>query len=315
MKKRASEMATIIKPFAIIAVASLLVGCVQVPDEMRRELLNEGDVPIVMSSKPTPNNTPLTAKLICYGERLQASNKGHVSLAVGNIRDYTGKQSDQEGFLVTQGGSLMAYTALGHLIPGISLHERFDTQIGDAELNYIANRQLGDGSMHSTVDQATGKDSQVPWKPYFGGSIIQSDYYIVGGITELNFNLQSGGAELGVNNVGGKGRIYTMNVSVDLRIVGTQSLKVYDTVSIQKQISGYEVGLDIFRFFDSDLWDVNAGNKNQEPLQLAVRTAIESALLDILPTVTGVEPTGCQSAVPMVGEDVYVGGKVGIKKS
>lgn len=299
------------KPFATVALAALLVGCVQVPDEMRREVLNGGDVPIVMSSKPTPNNTPLTAKLKCYGERLQASKKGPVGLAVGNIRDYTGKQSDQEGFLVTQGGPLMAYTALGHLLPGISLYERFDTQIGDAELAYTTNRQLGDGSMHSTVDQKTGEASQVPWKPYYGGSVIQSDYYIVGGITELNFNLQSGGAELGVNNVGGKGRIYTMNVSVDLRIVGSQSLKVYDTVSIQKQISGYEVGLDIFRFFGSDLWDVNAGNKNQEPLQLAVRMAIESALLDIIPTVTGVEPTGCQSSVPMVEEDTYVGEKYG----
>ena len=209
----------------------------------------------------------------------------------------------------------MAYTALGHLLPGISLHERFDTQIGDAELGYIANRQLGDGLMHPAVDQQTGQASQVPWKPYYGGRVIQSDCYIVGGIAELNFNVQSGGGELGVNNVGGKGRIYTMNVGVDLRIVGTQSLKVYDTVSIQKQISGYEVGLDVFRFFDSDLWDVNAGNKNQEPLQLAVRMAIETALLDILPTVTGVEPTGCQPAVPLVPDDsYYVGGKVGTKK-
>jgi len=126
----------------------------------------------------------------------------------------------------------------------------------------------------------------------FGGSVLQSDYYIVGGITELNFNIQSGGAELSVNNVGGKGRIYTMNISVDLRIVGSQSFRVFDTVSIQKQISGYEIGTDVFRFFGSDLWDVNAGAKSQEPLQLAVRMAIESALLEIVPTVTGVEPTG-----------------------
>jgi len=302
------------KPFVAAALAAVMAGCVSVPEDMRRELINEGDVPVVLTSKPTPNNTPLTAKLICYGEKLEASKKGKVGFAVGNIRDYTGKQNELEGFLVTQGGSLMAYTALGHLLPGISLHERFDTQIGDAELAYIANRQLGDGVLYPSVDQQTGQASQVPWKPYYGGSVIQSDYYIVGGITELNFNLQSGGAELGVNNIGGKGRIYTMNVGVDLRLVGTQSLKVYDTVSIQKQISGYEVGLDVFRFFDSDLWDVNAGNKNQEPLQLAVRMAIESALLDIIPTATGVQPTGCQSAVPLIPSDDYVGGKIGAKR-
>lgn len=297
------------KPLAAFVFAATVAGCAVVPEDMRRETLNEGDVPIVMSSKPTPNNTPLTAKLTCYGERLEHAGKGHIGIGVGNIRDYTGKQNDYEGFLVTQGGALMAYTALGHLVPGITLHERFDTQIADSELSYISNRQLGDGTMHTTTDKKTGRSEQVPWKPYYGGSVLQSDYYIVGGITELNFNIQSGGGELGVNNVGGKGRIYTMNVGVDLRIVGSQTLKVYDTVSVQKQISGYEVGLDIFRFFDNNLWDVNAGAKNQEPLQLAVRMAIESALLDIVPTVTGVEPAGCQPSVPLVESDIYVGGK------
>lgn len=299
------------KSIATAACLVALSGCAVVPDSMRKEALNDGDVPVVMTSNPTPNNTPLTAKLVCYGERLQDAHKGHISLTVGNIRDYTGKQSDVEGYVVTQGGALMAYTALGHLVPGISLYERFDTQIADAELAYIANRQLGDGGTHDNVDPQTGNTNQVPWKPYFGGSILQSDYYIVGGITELNFNIQSGGAELGVNNVGAKGRVYTMNVGVDLRIVGSQSLKVYDTVSIQKQITGYEIGGDIFRFFNSDLWDVNVGAKNQEPLQLAIRMAIEAALLDIVPTVTGVGSGGCSSSVPLVEDDEIFVGKGG----
>jgi curli biogenesis system outer membrane secretion channel CsgG len=200
----------------------------------------------------------------------------------------------------------MAYTALGNLMPGISLHERFDTQIADAELAYISNRHLGDGQMHETTDPQTGELSEVPWKPYFGGDILQSDYYIVGGITELNFNIQSGGVELNVNNVGGKGRVYTMNVGIDLRIVGTQTLKVHDTVSIQKQITGYEVGAEVFRFFDNNLWDVYAGTKNQEPLQLAVRMAIESAILDLLPSVTNVTPNDCQPTAPLVADDEYV---------
>lgn len=298
-------------PLLALILLGATAGCAVVPEDLRKETLNEGDVPLVMSSKPTPNNTPLTAKLSCYGEVLEAAHKSHIGIAVGNIRDYTGKQNDQEGFLVTQGGALMAYTALGNLAPGITLHERFDTQIADAELNYLSNRQLGDGGMHETIDAETGESNEVPWKPYYGGSVLQSDYYIVGGITELNFNIQSGGGELNVNNVGGKGRIYTMNVGVDLRIVGSQTLKVYDTVSVQKQISGYEVGMEIFRFFDNDLWDVYAGAKNQEPLQLAVRMAIESAILELVPSVTGVKPTDCKPAVSLVGDDGYevAGGK------
>lgn len=310
MTKKNSRMSKYRHTFTVLTLVVATSGCAVVPSEMRRETLNAGDVPTILTSKPTPNHTPLTAKLICYGERLEAANKGHIALTVGNIRDYTGKQNDTEGFLVTQGGALMAYSALGHLVPGISLYERFDTQIADAELTYLANRQLGDGGLHEAVDPNTGESSQVTWKPYFGGSVLQSDYYIVGGITEMNFNIQSGGAELGVNNVGGRGRIYTMNVGIDLRIVGTQTLKVYDTVSVQKQITGYEVGADIFRFFDNDLWDVNTGAKNQEPLQLAVRMAIETALLDIIPTVTNVEPDGCLPSVPLVESDEYFVGQL-----
>ena len=296
------------KSVLALTLAAATAGCAVIPEDMRREVINEGDVPLLISSKPTPNNTPLTTKLNCYGDLLAAAHKGHIAIAVGNIRDYTGKQNDLEGFLVTQGGALMAYTALGNLVPGISLYERFDTQIADAELAYISNRQLGDGQMHEATDPQTGETSEVPWKPYYGDSVLQSDYYIVGGITELNFNIQSGGGELNVNNVGGKGRIYTMNVGIDMRIVGSQTLKVYDTVSVQKQITGYEVGAEIFRFFDTDLWDVYAGAKNQEPLQLAVRMAIESAILDLLPSVTDVKPNDCQPAVPLVRNDDYLGG-------
>lgn len=290
--------------YIFLASGLALQACAQVPESLRREALQNGDVPIVLSTSPTPNHTPITHKLICYGEQLEASARGQVSVAVGNIRDYTGKQADGEGYMVTQGGSLMAYTALGHVVPGITIMERFDTSIADAELAYLSKRQLGDGNMHDTVDPNTGEDDQVPWMPYYGGSVIQSDYYIVGGITELNFNIQSGGGELSVNNLGGKARIYTMNVGVDLRIVGSQSLKVYDTVSYQKQISGYEVGLDIFRFFDDDLWDVYSGAKNQEPLQLAVRMAIESGILEILPAVTKVQPRECRGNRPEVENDL-----------
>jgi curli production assembly/transport component CsgG/holdfast attachment protein HfaB len=309
--KKGRKMSRYTKSILALTLAAASTGCAVMPEDMRREVVNEGDVPVLLSSQPTPNNTPLTATLNCYGEQLAAAHKGHIAISVGNIRDYTGKQSDMEGFLVTQGGSLMAYTALGHLLPGISLHERFDTQIADAELAYIGNRHLGDGQMHETTDPQTGETSEVPWKPYFGGSVLESDYYIVGGITELNFNIQSGGAELNVNNVGGKARVYTMNVGIDLRIVGSQTLKVYDTVSVQKQITGYEIGAEVFRFFDNNLWDVYAGAKNQEPLQLAVRMAIESAILDLLPSVTNVTPNDCQPAVPLVVNDDYVasGGK------
>src|SRR5690606_34162038 len=78
-------------------------------------------------------------------------------------------------------------------------------------------------------------------------------------------------------------------------IVGTQSLLVYETVSLEKQIAGYEVGFGVFRFFGSELFDINMGAKNQEPLQLGVRTAIEAGIFDLVASITKADSEGCSS--------------------
>lgn len=278
------------------ASALALAGCVQLPDDLKRVQLAADQTPVLLSSGVRPNTTPVTGALQCYGKALAEAKAPRLAIAVGDIRDYTGKQSDGEGFTITQGGSLMAYSALGKLQPGVEIHERFDMRVADAELRYINERQLGDGGMHEVDDPATGEKKEVPWKPYFGGSVLQSDYFIIGGITEVNFNIQSGGSELAVNNFGPKARSYTMNVAVDLRIVGTQTLRVVDTVSVQKQLTGYEIGFNVFRFFESDLYDINAGAKEQEPLQLGVRMAIETGVLDLVQSVTQVPYRPCAPA-------------------
>lgn len=243
------------------------------------------------SSAVSRNITPYDGILGCFGEQIADRP---ISIAVGNVRDYTGKSASEEGFAITQGGSLMAYSALGKIGSGVRIHERFDTSIADAELAYIKDRKLGDGRTHEVPDAATGEPREVPWKPYFGGSVLQSEYYIVGGITELNYNIRSGGAELQVDAVGPKARQYVSNVAVDLRIVGTQSLRVYKTVSVQKQVVGYEVGFGVFRFFGSELFDLNVGEKNQEPLQLAVRVAIEDAVLQLVADIADQSPDVCR---------------------
>jgi len=285
------------KPRFVAAVSILpfmLSGCVTSIDNISTVRNGKKEAPIIYSAPVRSNVTPMSAPLRCYARKLKASGKRPLGIAVGDVKDYTGKQGQDEGFAITQGGALMAYSALGKLGDAVRLHERFDTRIAEAELVYMDHRQLGDGSNHSIDDpNNAGQKASVPWKPYFGGSIRQSEYFIVGGITELNYNIQSGGAEVAVNQVGPKARVYTMNVAVDLRIVGSQSLMVYDTVSVQKQVTGYEVGVGVFRFFGSNLFDINVGAKNAEPLQLGVRTAIEAGVLQLVASVADVDPTTC----------------------
>lgn len=267
----------------------ILAGCstIEVRRDAQTELPQEAQV---MSGSSSRNNTtPMEPAFACFAQSYGVVKAPVVSITVGDVKDYTGKYSQAEGNAITQGGSLMLYSALGKMGRTVRLQERFDTRIAELELAYADRRQLGDGQLHAVE---AGKPN-VPWVPYFGGSILRSDYYIVGGVTEVNYNIQSRGAEFAVSSIGGKVRTFTMNVGVDLRIIDTRSLVVVKTVSMQKQITGTEVGAGIFRFFGTELLDVNMGSKNQEPLQLGVRTTIEHGLLELLGAVSGLSAQPC----------------------
>lgn len=279
-----------IRTSAALAATAALTGCIG----LHQARLGAGEQPTLIGPAVRDNRTPMDAALGCFAATLIASRPAQqrpLVIGVGDVRDYTGKYSINEGSAITQGGALMVSSALGKLGGAVRLAERFDPIIAERELGYTDRRQLGDGQAHD-VTGATGA-GKVPWLPYFGGSIAASDFYIVGGITELNYDIRSGGIETGVSSIGPKARVYTESVAIDLRIVDTRTLLVLRTVSLTKQFTGYEVGFNIFRFFGSDLFDINLGAKGQEPLQLGVRAALEEAAMRLVGAVSRIDPQPC----------------------
>jgi curli biogenesis system outer membrane secretion channel CsgG len=252
-----------------------------------------GEVPIVLGPAVRDNVTPMEGVIACFADHVASAGNKPFVISVGEVKDYTGKYSINEGNAITQGGALMVYSALGKMGGVVQVAERFDPTIAERELGYIDRRQLGDGDAH----QLGGPEGaqRVPWLPYFGGTIRESDYFIVGGITELNYDINSGGAEAGVDQIGAKARLYNEQVGIDLRIVDTRTLLVVDTVSLTKQFTGYEVGFNIFRFFGSNLFDINLGAKGQEPLQLGIRAALEEAVVRLVSKVTSVDYKPCMN--------------------
>ncbi len=275
---------------AVTFLAAGLTGCVG----LHQSRLGPGEQPTLIGPAVRDNRTPMDTPLACLASAIASRHARPPVIAVGDVRDYTGKYSVNEGTAITQGGALMVSSALGKLGDAVALAERFDPTIAERELGYTDRRQLGDGTAHDVAGPAgTAGASKVPWLPYYGGTIAASDYYIVGGITELNYDIRSGGIDAQVNQVGPKARTFTQSVAIDLRIVDTRSLLVVKTVSLTKQFTGYEVGFDIFRFFGSSLFDVNVAAKGQEPLQLGIRTALEEATMRLVGAVTRVDPTDC----------------------
>ena len=232
----------------------------------------------------TANPTPYSAALYCLADYARRYNLPSPRIAVGRISDYTGSVSPDGGRQITGGASLMAISALGKA--GARIVERFDTSISEMELRYANNKLIG--------DDAEGPEGN-QYRRILAGQVPGSDFYIIGGITEVNGNLYSSGFDAGMGEVdsnrGGSGIIagktYVMNIAMDLRLVQTTSQEVVDVISYQKQIVGREVSAGLFDFLNGNVFDISAGQGGLEPVQLAVRAMVERATVEMMANLYG----------------------------
>jgi curli biogenesis system outer membrane secretion channel CsgG len=268
------------KPLVVILAALALEGCISPSaDSVGRYTSPIGGSPVIS------NETPYSSALRCMSGIV---SQHPVRIAVGQIADYTGKiEADGSGRKVTAGAALMAMTALSK--SGVHMVERFDTSVAELELKYANNKLIGDDKNPNDGD----------FRKIMAGSIPGSDYYIVGGITELNFNIRSenasgtgGGTATNATTGTLGGAIYVMNVGLDLRLVNTNTLEVADVISYQKQIIGHQISAGVFDFLGTNFFDLSAGESALEPIQLAVRSVIERAALEMVTRIYRIPPGG-----------------------
>ena len=234
----------------------------------------------------TANPTAYSDALVCLGSYARAHRLASPRIAVGRISDYTGRASLDGGREITQGASLMAMTALAKA--GARQVERFDTSVGELELKYANNKLITDAPVANPTAPAD-------YRKIMAGEVAGSDFFIVGGITELNDNIQSSGFDAyagDTKDTGAKGMAYNrtlvMNAAIDLRLVDTRTLEVVDVISYQKQIVGREVKAGVFDILNGNVFDISGGNGALEPMQLAVRAMIERATLEFMANLYGV---------------------------
>jgi curli production assembly/transport component CsgG/holdfast attachment protein HfaB len=209
----------------------------------------------------TSNDTPYSQCL----RKLQTVPASNLPVfAVGEVADKTGQVQyyDKAGNNLTQGAAEMVMSALyktgkAHLV------ERYDLRIPLAEVKLAEQNRLS-----RPVDQF--------------GKLPATDFIIVGALTELNYNIVTSGASLRIAGVGGGARMAVVNVAMDLRVINSKNFAVSYVSTLQKQIYGYEVSADVFRFWDSTLVELEAGHVRNEPLQLGVRSVAEMAVYQIM---------------------------------
>ncbi|OLF75258.1 hypothetical protein AWH62_05390 [Maricaulis sp. W15] len=226
------------------------------------------------------NSTAYSPDLDCLA---RAATAGRPRIAVGDVNDLTGRFSSLDGTVATQGTALMVMSALDRA--GFPLAERLDTRVAQQELEFANSRLIG----------PDGQPTQ-NYRRVMAGSIAGSDYIILGGVTELNFNLHSGVAEARIGPLIGGRRHYAMTVGLDLRLVDATDLRVIDIVSQSKVIRGHEIRAGVFEFIGDTTLDIGMGERVQEPVHTAIRTIVESAVFDLVSGLAGPAAQTCSTA-------------------
>ena len=263
-----------------LATALLLSACASpVAGPAGRYATPIGNAPV------TSNPTPYSTALYCLADYARRYNLPSPRMAVGRISDYTGTVSSDGGRQITGGASLMATSALAKA--GARIVERYDTSVSELELRYANNKLIG--------DQAPDAPEDTQYRRILAGQVPGSDFYVVGGVTEVNYNIRSGGFDVAGGEVDsdtpGSGivthRVFVMNIAMDLRLVQTTTLEVVDVVSYQKQIIGREISAGVFDFLNGNVFDISAGTGGFEPVQLAVRALVERATVEFMANLYG----------------------------
>jgi len=210
----------------------------------------------------TNNDTPYTQ---CLASLRQYKANNLPVFAVGEVADKTGQFNydvNGKGHALSQGVSEMVISALAktkkaHMV------ERLDLRIPLAEVKLSEQKRL------SRTSESYGR-------------LPASDFILVGALTELNYNIVSGGTQLFIRGIGGGGRMVVINVALDLRVINSRNFAISYVSSLQKQIYGYEVEANVFRFFGNNLVEFGTGAIRNEPLQLGVRSVVEMAVYQIM---------------------------------
>jgi curli production assembly/transport component CsgG/holdfast attachment protein HfaB len=308
-----------LKQIALLAATTALTACVSPSAGVHTGLYASpiGDAPV------TANPTAYTPALNCLADYAQSHNISPPRIAVGRILDYTGAVSDEGGRTITQGASLMAMSAFAK--SGARLVERFDTSVTELELRYANNRLIGQDTPQAAspsearggaqTGELAGGPSAGPYddsvRRIYAGQMPGSDYYFVGGITELNSDIRSSGvdmngghtnAQTGTGQLGG--RLFVMNIGLDFRLIDTRTLEVVDVISYQKQIVGREIRAGVFSFMgDHNFLDLSGGERALEPVHLAVRAGVERAVVEVMSNLYRVQNSQvCKGALASEGD-------------
>lgn len=193
---------------------------------------------------------------------------GRIFVSVYDFRDQTGQYrpapASTFSTAVTQGAAAMLTGALadsGWFIP----LERVGLQ------NLLTERRIIRAEF-----ERFGQPDTLP-------SLRAASVMLEGGIIAYESNIRTGGAGAEYFGIGASGQYQVDQVTVNLRAVEISTGEVLANVTTTKTIYSKELRAGVYRFIDfRRLLEAEAGITTNEPVQLAVMSAIESAVIHLI---------------------------------
>lgn len=242
---------------AAIALSATLAlsGCASIVN------IPEPEVPVLVKNTNTEFLT------------MPAPAAGKLVAAVYGFTDKTGqrKPSDKMANIstaVTQGAEVWVIKALQEVGKGqwFQVVERVGLD------NLTKERQIIRQARESVGDQRQLKPM------LFAGVLVE------GGIIGYDSNVLTGGAGARYLGIGSSTQYRQDVVTVTMRMTSTQTGEVLISTSVTKTIISSGSSLTVFKFFDlgTQAFEAEAGNTVNEPVNYAVRVAIEQAVVELI---------------------------------
>lgn len=222
---------------------------------------------------PGFNSAYLTQRASTYKDLISLPKpRGKIAAAVYNFRDQTGqyKSAPSSSFStsVTQGATAMLVNAMhdsGWFIP----LEREGLQ------NILTERKIIRAALNKP-NMPKNNDSELP-------SLVASNILLEGGVIAYDSNIKTGGAGAKYFGIGISEQYRMDQVTVNIRAVDIRSGRILHSVLTTKSILSKEVQSGIFKFIEfKKLLEMELGTTSNEPAQLCVLSAIESALVHLI---------------------------------
>jgi curli production assembly/transport component CsgG len=222
---------------------------------------------------PEPENAQVVVNTNKEFNTLPPPANGPVVAAVYGFNDKTGQRKPSEkmaniSFAVTQGAEVWVIKALQEVGQGqwFKVVERVGLD------NLTKERQIIRQARESVGDQRQLKPMM------FAGILVE------GGIIGYDSNTLTGGAGARYLGIGASTQYRQDVVTVTMRATSVQTGEVLLSVSTTKTIISTGTSFTVFKFFDvgTRSLETEVGNSINEPVNYAVRAAIEQAVVEMV---------------------------------